>query len=69
MQLLDYDTLKVKGIKYSKPQLWRLVKAKKFPRPIKIGGARYAWIEAELDEWIRARIAERDEADSNRTVA
>jgi prophage regulatory protein len=48
------------GIKYSKAHLWRLVNAGKFPAPIKIGQARSAWVEAEIDAWIGAKIAERD---------
>ncbi|MFW6028188.1 MAG: helix-turn-helix transcriptional regulator [bacterium] len=60
MQLLDYDGLKAKGICYSKPQLWRKVKAKSFPAPIKIGAARIAWVEQEIDRWIAEKIAERD---------
>jgi prophage regulatory protein len=62
MTLLDRDGLKTKGIKYSKAHLWRLVKAKKFPEPIKIGEARSAWVESEIDAWIAGKIAERDAA-------
>ena len=62
MQLLDHEGLKAKGIHYSKIQLWRLWKAKKFPAPIKIGKARNAWVEAEVDAWIAERIRARDEA-------
>jgi prophage regulatory protein len=68
MKLLDRDGLKAKGIKYSKPQLWRLVKAKKFPAPIKIGEARSAWVESEIDAWIAAKIAERDAANKAETA-
>lgn len=32
MQLLDYDGLKTKGIPYSRPHLWRLMKAKAFTK-------------------------------------
>jgi prophage regulatory protein len=60
MKLLDHDGLTTKGIRYSKPQIWRKVRDKTFPAPIKIGAARNAWVEAEIDEWIAERIAERD---------
>jgi prophage regulatory protein len=60
MTLLDRDGLKAKGIRYSNAHLWRLVKGGKFPAPIKIGEARSAWIEAEIDAWIGMKIAERD---------
>jgi prophage regulatory protein len=60
MNLLDYDGLKARGISYSKAQLWRKVKDKSFPAPTKIGAARNAWIDQEIDTWIAERIAERD---------
>ena len=28
-----------------------------FPRPVSLGGRAVGWIEAEVDEWIRERIA------------
>lgn len=63
MRVLNYDDLKpVKGIPYSKPHLWRLVKAGKFPAPIKWGAGRNGWVEDEIDAYIEAKIAERDEA-------
>ena len=29
----------------------------RFPRPVSLGGRAVGWIEAEVDEWIRQRIA------------
>ena len=29
-----------------------------FPRPVALGGRAVGWIEAEVDEWVRERIAE-----------
>ena len=29
-----------------------------FPRPVSLGARAVGWIEAEVDEWIRERIAE-----------
>jgi prophage regulatory protein len=63
MRLLAYDDLKpIKGIPYSKVQLWRLEKLKKFPKRVPMGPGRHAWIENEVDDWIASRIAARDEA-------
>jgi prophage regulatory protein len=31
-----------------------------FPKPVRIGGRAVAWIEAEIDQWQKARVAERD---------
>jgi prophage regulatory protein len=35
-----------------------------FPRPVKIGLRSVAWIEDEVDDWIRSRVAARDRASS-----
>ena len=37
------------------PTLWAWVRAGKFPRPRAISPNRTAWIEAEVDQWMRAR--------------
>ena len=29
----------------------------RFPRPVSLGGRAVGWIEVEVDEWIRERIA------------
>jgi len=36
------------------------VRAGKFPAPIKVGQNRIGWIESEIDEWLNAKISERD---------
>ena len=60
-RLLDSDDLWACGIRFSRQHLYRLIKAGKFPRPIKLGsGGRNAWLASELDSWIAARIGERD---------
>ena len=60
-KLLTFPELKpVKGIAYSRPQIWRKIKDGSFPRPIHVGKQRVAWVEGELDAWIEKRIAERD---------
>jgi len=38
--------------------LWRKEVAGTFPKSIKVGNKRL-WIESEVDEWMRSRIAER----------
>lgn len=65
MRLLSMDELKpVKGISYSRPHLFRLIKAGRFPAPIKIGENRNAWPESEIDSWVEQRIVERDAPES-----
>jgi prophage regulatory protein len=31
-----------------------------FPRPVKIGLRSVAWVESEVDDWVKSRIAARD---------
>ena len=64
MKLLVFDDLKpLKGIHYSRVQLWRMEKTGQFPKRIKLGrGGRFAWPEHEIDGWIRAQIKARDKA-------
>jgi prophage regulatory protein len=59
-RLIFYDGLKAKGVPYSKPHLWRLEKAGKFPRRVPVGAGRYAYVESEIDEHNARLIAERD---------
>lgn len=40
-----------------------------FPRPIPLGDRCVGWLESEVEEWILARIEERDEGRSDLTGA
>ncbi len=44
----------------SKSTVYRLGAQGKFPKPVKLDERASAWIEAEIEEWQRRRIAERD---------
>lgn len=44
----------------SPQQMYNAIADGKFPKPIKIGERAVAWVESELVEWQRKRIAERD---------
>jgi prophage regulatory protein len=59
-RLIPYEALKAKCIMYSKPHLWRLEKAGKFPKRVPVGVRRYAYLESEVDAWIDEGIAARD---------
>ena len=60
---LSFEELRsVKTIPFSKTHLYRLIALRRFPRPVKLGATRVAFIEAEIDAWIAARVAERDAA-------
>ncbi|WNK72522.1 AlpA family transcriptional regulator [Pantoea agglomerans] len=42
---------------YSKSWIYKLIKNKQFPQPIKIGSRAVAFIEGEIDEWIEVLIS------------
>ena len=46
----------------SKSTLLRQVADGRFPRPVRIGQRRVAWVDDEITTWEKARIAARDEA-------
>ena len=50
----------VLGIPYSFAHIARLEAAGKFPRRVKLGACRVAWILDEVSEWIEERVAQRD---------
>lgn len=41
--------------------IYRLIQQKRFPPPVKNGSRSSAWVESEVDAWVEARIAERDQ--------
>ncbi len=49
---------------FSRSSIYLFVQNGTFPRPVRIGGRAVAWLETEIDEWIEARLAEREEASS-----
>lgn len=67
MRILRFWDLESKGIPYTRKHLLDLVKQGRFPKPIKLSAARgpsthIGWIESEIDDYVAARLAERDTA-------
>jgi predicted DNA-binding transcriptional regulator AlpA len=60
MKALSFEDLPTKGIRISRPHLWRWIKAGHFPRPFKLGN-RNAWLESEIDRFLIDRAAKRDQ--------
>lgn len=59
--LLSYaDLREKKGIPFSRVHIWRMIEAGDFPKPIHLSKQRKAWIESEIDDWIAAKVAERE---------
>jgi prophage regulatory protein len=46
---------------YSPQHIARLEKAGQFPKRIQLGACRVGWVEEEVMDWLRQRIARRDE--------
>lgn len=45
--------------------IYRMIDQGKFPRPLPILGPRtVAWLDSEISEWQRARIAQRDHVEA-----
>jgi prophage regulatory protein len=43
-------------VPYSRSTIYQLISQMKFPKPISIGDRAVAWVEADIDAWIAARI-------------
>ena len=61
IRLLGWDDIRARGIKDSKPTIYRKIKAGKFPAPV-YPGKSPAWPEHEIDAHILSLIARRDAA-------
>ena len=59
MRLLNYTSLRDRGIPYTRVHLARLIKDNKFPKPVALSNKRIAWVETEIDEWLGALIEKR----------
>ena len=54
----------VYGVPYSFAHIARLENAGEFPRRVKLGACRVAWLAAEVQDWIDERVASRNLAAS-----
>lgn len=41
---------------FSKTHIYRLINSGTFPRPVRIGSRRVAFIEREVNDWLQARV-------------
>jgi prophage regulatory protein len=51
----------LRRVPVSRASIYSLVAKGAFPKPLKVG-SRSAWLESEVDQWVDALAAERDEA-------
>ena len=61
MKLLTKKQVREK-VGYSAQHIQRMVDARTFPAPLKPNGktGRSLWVESEVDDWITAKLIERD---------
>ena len=52
------------GVPYCSPHIARLEAAGQFPKRIRLGACRVAWLSEEVQSWIDERVANRDMASS-----
>ena len=50
----------VDKVGYSAMHISRLEKIGRFPKRIRLGPNAVGWVETEVDDWIKAKVAERD---------
>jgi prophage regulatory protein len=62
IRVLSYEELKARGIRFSRVWIAKLIRENKFPRPINIGVSHVGFVESEINEWLAAKVRERDEA-------
>jgi hypothetical protein len=53
-ELLAFDDLRLFGIPYSQQHLRRMIKDKKFPRTVRVGENRVAFVRDEIVAWVEA---------------
>ena len=54
-----HDVVYLTGLR--RTTIYKKLKLEEFPRPVSLGGRSVAWVSDEVDAWIQARIAARDE--------
>ena len=46
-------------VPYSASHIWRLERLGQFPRRIRLGGNRVAWLQSEVNSWVESKLAAR----------
>jgi prophage regulatory protein len=61
MKVLSFSDLRDRGIPFCRQYVHKLIKKGEFPPPLKIGGKTNAWVESEIDQYLKDRLARRDD--------
>jgi prophage regulatory protein len=59
MRLLSKKQVR-ETVLYSPAHIARLEAAGQFPKRVRLGAGRVGWVDEEVQDWLRQRIAERD---------
>lgn len=59
-RLITSDKI-IELIPYSLVQINRLERCGLFPKRVKLGPAKIAWVEAEISEWLQQKMMERSD--------
>ncbi len=51
-----------KIVPYSASHLWRLERAGQFPKRVRLGGNRVAWVQSEVSAWVESKLASRSDS-------
>jgi prophage regulatory protein len=62
VKFVRYEDLAGLGIRFSRVHIDRLQKAGRFPRKVKLGANTVVYKADEIEQWLEARVAERDGA-------
>ncbi|RWK49428.1 MAG: AlpA family phage regulatory protein [Mesorhizobium sp.] len=60
MPLIPLNQLPSKGINYSRNYIDKLIREDRFPKPVFLSPRRRAFLESEIDAWLKARVDQRD---------
>ena len=48
-------------VPYSASHIWRLERSGDFPRRVRLGGNRVAWLQSEVNSWVESKLASRND--------
>ncbi|END0095968.1 TPA: helix-turn-helix transcriptional regulator [Pseudomonas aeruginosa] len=59
MKILRLDSV-IESTGLARSTIYKLVGSGGFPKPVPLVGRSVGWVESEVHEWIKGRIAQRD---------
>ncbi len=59
MKLLKLKSV-IERTALARSTIYKMMEEELFPKPVPLGARAVAWVETEVDEWVLAKIEERD---------